>query len=191
MRLFVAVEIAPSVIEVAQALVGELGARAQSLAPQARITWIPPQLMHLTVRFIGEAGASDLHLVTGALAAPIPVPPIPLTLSGVGAFPARGSPRVIWGAITAGAAELTEVERELSARLRRIGVGPDDRAFTPHLTLARVREPADLRTEALLEGFETRPLGTSRVDAITLFESRLSAKGPTYVPIHRTPLRAG
>ena len=98
---------------------------------------------------------------------------------------------MIWGAITAGAAELTEVERELSARLRRIGVGPDDRAFTPHLTLARVREPADLRTEALLAGFETRPLGTSRVDAITLFESRLSAKGPTYVPIHRTPLRAG
>ena len=88
MRLFVAIEIAPPVIEAAQALVGELGTRAQSLAPQARITWIPPQLMHLTVRFIGEAGASDLHLVTGALAAPIPVPPIPLTLSG--RFPPGG-----------------------------------------------------------------------------------------------------
>lgn len=191
MRLFVAVEIELPVVQAAQVVVTELRARAQVLAPRARITWIPPQLMHITMRFIGEAGASDLHLVTDALAPPVPVPPITLTLSGVGAFPGTGSPTVIWGALTVGAAELSAVEREISARLRRIGVGPDERAFTPHLTLARVRDAVDLRSETLLTGFEATPLGTSRVDAITLFESRLSAKGPTYAAIQRTPLRAG
>ena len=65
------------------------------------------------------------------------------------------------------------------------------RPYSPHLTLARVREAAGLRSASLLDGLEDRSLGTTRIDAITLFQSRLSPKGPTYVPLLRTSLRAG
>ena len=73
------------------------------------------------------------------------------------------------------------IERELTARLSTIGIPPEDRPYNPHLTLARVREPAGLRAAALLDGLQTHAFGHSTIDAITLFESRLSPKGPTYV----------
>jgi 2'-5' RNA ligase len=67
-------------------------------------------------------------------------------------------------------------------------VAPEDRPYRPHVTLARVKEPAGLRTAPLLEGVREHEFGVRRVDAITLFESRLSPRGPTYMPLHRTPL---
>jgi 2'-5' RNA ligase len=68
-------------------------------------------------------------------------------------------------------------------------VAPEDRPYNPHLTLARVREAVGLRAAPLLDGVSEVVLGVTQVDAITLFESRLSPQGPTYVALHRTALR--
>jgi 2'-5' RNA ligase len=191
MRLFVAAEIEPPVVAAAQALVTRLRDRVQVLAPGARVTWIPAALMHLTIRFIGNVAAPELAALTAALTPAMPLAPFALDVAGVGAFPPRGTPRVVWAGIAAGLDELCRIEVEVSARLQQIGVPPDDRVFSPHLTLGRVRDAAGLKAPALLAGIDATPLGTSRVEAITLFESRLSPNGPTYVPLHRTPLRAG
>jgi RNA 2',3'-cyclic 3'-phosphodiesterase len=189
-RLFVAVEIDAAVVAAAQTVTAQLRERAEAAAPQARITWIPANLMHLTIRFIGNVADQEVARLVDALTARLPIHPFSLEVSGLGAFPPRGAPRVLWAGITAGTDELVRTEVETSARLQQLGIPPDDRVFSPHLTLARVREPGGLKTSALLAGLERTPLGTSRVDAITLFESRLSPKGPTYVPLHRTALRA-
>lgn len=177
-----------AVVAAAQQVVERLRERVASQAPAARITWIPPELMHLTVRFIGQTSPAQAESVAAALGAPLPAPPFALEAAGIGAFSDRGVPRVVWGGLLRGAAELRRVERLVSERLAAIGIPPDDREFTPHLTLGRVRDGAGLRTSALLAGLGEVPLGTGTVDAITLFESRLSPHGPTYVPVCRTPL---
>ena len=94
---------------------------------------------------------------------------------------------MIWAGLSDGRNELLELERVVSQRLETL-VPAEERAYSPHLTLARVKEPAGLSRLALLEGLGARRFGTVHVDAITLFESRLSPKGPTYVALQRTAL---
>jgi 2'-5' RNA ligase len=111
-----------------------------------------------------------------------------LAVAGAGTFPTGGAPRVIWAGVSKGRDRMDAIEREVSARLAGVGVQPEDRPYSPHLTLARVRDAGGLRADTLLERHRAVELGATRVEAITLFESRLSPKGPTYVPLCRTPL---
>jgi 2'-5' RNA ligase len=187
-RLFVGVEVGPEVADAFAAVSGELRTRAASLAPRARITWVAPDRAHVTVRFIGHVDDVTAQAVRAALAPPIAVPPFDLTVCGVGAFPPSGAPRVVWAGLTEGGEGLSALEQEVSRRLDACGIPREERAYRPHLTLARVKEAGGLRARTLLEGFADRAFATTHVDAITLFESRLSPKGPTYVPLQQTAL---
>ena len=188
MRLFVAIEMNRSVEDAAREVIDDLRDRASRLAPRARITWAAPERLHVTVRFIGEADEARAQAIRSALGATIDAPVFDVTVEGVGAFPPKGAPRVFWAGLTDGRDGLLDVERAVSQRLETL-VPAEDRPYAPHLTLARVKEPAGLAQAALLEGLATRQFGRVHVDAITLFESRLSPKGPTYVPLQRTALR--
>ena len=191
MRLFVAVEIDPALARELARVADDLRRRIEARAPRARLTWVTPDRLHFTVRFIGEVAEDRVPSIAAALAAPLPVAPFDLTMAGLGAFPPKGPPRALWAGITGGTAEMSGLEREVSGRLASCGIDADAREYSPHLTLARVREAAGLRAREALDGAPPGPFGSTRVDAITLFESRLSPKGPTYVPLQRTPLRAG
>lgn len=187
MRLFVAIEIGEALATRAAKLSRELQRRADAEAPGAKITWVPADRLHLTVRFIGEVAEGQATAIGVALGAPVEVEPFNLTLCGAGTFPSRGTPRVIWVGVTDGCEGLLAVEREVTARLTPLGVPAEERAYNPHLTLARVREAAGLRAASLLDGLTDRRLGTVRIDAITLFQSRLSPRGPSYTPLLRVP----
>jgi 2'-5' RNA ligase len=188
MRLFVAVEIGDALSARAAELSRELQRRAADAAPRAKVTWVPADRLHLTVRFIGEIDDARAQTVCEALKPALPVSAFDLTLHGAGAFPKGGSPRVLWVGVTAGREPLLAIEGEVTSRLTPLGIEEEARAFSPHLTLARVREPAGLRTARLLDGLTEREVGTARIDAITLFQSTLSPKGPTYTPLLRSPL---
>ena len=188
MRLFVAVELSPDAAAAALDLLEVLRARASRLAPHSRISWVAPDRLHVTIRFIGHVDDDKAPAIAEALVPAIGIEPFDLTIAGVAVFPSKGPPRVIWAGLSSGEDRLGAIERVVSDRLAALGVAPEDRAFTPHLTLARVREAGGLRSPALLEGLDQTALGSTRVDAITLFESRLSPKGPTYQAIHRTQL---
>ena len=144
----------------------------------------------MTVRFIGHVDDDKVAAIRAALAPPLDVDPFDLTIATVGAFPPRGAPRVVWAGIAGGRESLVSIERAVSARLTGAGILPEARPFNPHLTLARVRDAAGLRSAALIGDVRDVTIGTTRVDAITLFESRLSPKGPTYVALQRTAVRA-
>jgi 2'-5' RNA ligase len=189
-RLFVAVEIGETLSARVATLSTELQKRARDTAWRAKITWIPADRMHLTVRFIGEVDDTRGAAIRETLNTPLSVSAFDLTLAGAGAFPKGGAPRVLWVGVTRGREELLNVEREVSERLEASGVPPEERAYNPHLTLARVREPAGLRSVRLLDGLTDRHVGSVQVDAITLFQSKLSPKGPTYTPLLRIPLEA-
>ncbi len=186
--MFVAAEIGEVLAARAAELSRELQQRAAGVAPTAKITWIPAGRLHLTVRFIGEVDDVRAAAIREALEAPLGIPSFHLTLAGAGAFPKGGAPRVLWAGVATGRDELLLAEREITSRLASIGIPADQRAYSPHLTLARVREPAGLRSPRLLEGLTDTTLGTVRIDAITLFHSKLSPKGPTYMPLLRIPL---
>jgi 2'-5' RNA ligase len=185
MRLFIALELDEAVRAEAGRVVDVLRQRAASIAPRAHLTWVTSARMHLTVRFIGAADEEKLAAVRRALEPAFETPPFMLSVEGTGAFPPKGRPRVLWAGLDEGRGHLLALERELTARLSAIGIPPEDRPYNPHLTLARVRDPAGLRAAALLDGLQTHAFGQSTIDAITLFESRLSPKGPTYVALAR------
>jgi 2'-5' RNA ligase len=188
-RLFTAIELGDQVQMEAGTLLRELKHRADATSPRARVTWVAPERLHLTLRFIGEVDDSKGEQVIGALRQPIPEAPFVVRWEGLGAFPGRGAPRVLWVGVARGAEQLGQIESIVSARLEVLGIPREDRPYSPHLTLARVRDAAGLRTAKIFEGLPGR-LGETHVEAITLFQSTLSPKGPTYVTLERTPLRA-
>ena len=187
MRLFVAVDAGVAAAR-AGPLLDDLRQRAARLSPRARITWVAPSRLHLTVRFIGHADAARAAEIQAVMATPLETRAFELGFAGLGAFPPSGKPHVLWAGIAAGEADLQRIEREVSARLATVGIPPEDRAYRPHLTLARIREAAGLRAATLFAGLEQASLGAARCEAITLYESRLSSNGPTYLPLVRTPL---
>jgi 2'-5' RNA ligase len=186
-RLFVAVELPPPCVAVAGDVSDALRERVTRLAPNAQVTWVPPERMHLTLRFLGEVTADHAALIATGLSAPFDAKAFPVTLGGPGAFPSRGAPRVLWLGFSEGLTNLGMLERELSSRLAETGIPPEDRPYRPHLTLARVRDPRGLRLAPLFEGVDV-PAASGVIDAVTLFESRLSPKGSRYTALHRTPL---
>jgi 2'-5' RNA ligase len=187
-RLFVAVEIGETLARRAAKLTEELERRATVAAKRAKVTWIPADRMHLTIRFLGEVDDGQASMVREVFEEPLAVMPFSLTLCGAGTFPKSGTPRVVWLGVTQGREQLLEVEREITARLTPLGIPEEDRAYSPHLTVARVRDPAGLKSARLLDGLTDRRIGTTHIDAITLFQSKLSPKGPTYTPLLHTRL---
>jgi len=190
MRLFIAVELPPAALAAATMASQALRVRVAQDAARARLTWVTPDRMHITVRFIGDADPDQGQAIIAALAAPLDAACFSLTLKGAGAFPDRGAPRALWLALDGSAAAAVRVvEEKVSARLAAAGIPRESRPFSPHLTLARVRDPGGLR-RSIVQGVAAPAHPGERVEAITLFESRLSPKGPTYTALQRTPLRS-
>lgn len=183
MRLFVAVH-----------LPTELTDRAAALLPAAlpALKRVRPELMHLTLAFLGWTPDERLDAVNeAARAAAAGHRAFDLTLSGAGRFPASGRPRVVWLGIGDGAGALAALADSVTAQLRERQLTFDDRPFAPHLTLARVRDEAsgpEARTVAA--GIETIvvPELRARIDRIAVVESVLSPKGPRYTDRLAVPL---
>jgi 2'-5' RNA ligase len=109
-----------------------------------------------------------------------------LTFEGLGCFPARGSPRVLWLGVGDGVAELRRLQKGLE---RALGVSPGhEESFTPHLTLARFRDRVPRAKLAQIADIRAYA-GPSRIDRVTLYESRLSPTGPAYLPLAHAPLK--
>lgn len=190
MRLFVAVPIGAAVLERIAECVGELRRRVETGAPRARISWVAAEQLHVTLRFIGEVDDTEAQGIVSSLAPVLRIEPFEVAFLGVGTFPPRGAPRVFWAGIGSGAEQLMTIEREVTTRLAACRILPEKREYRPHVTLARVREPAGLRARDVLDGLTERSFGGSTVDTITLFQSRLSPRGSVYVPLQSTELRS-
>ena len=186
MRLFVAVRLSEDVLSTVEKVAGNLRRR---IPPRVRASWIPPEKMHLTVRFIGHVDDSRVPVVTDALAPPLRVQPFEVALDGCGAFPRSGPPRVFWIGLSAGLDGLQALHDEFNRRLSPLGFAPEDRPFKAHLTLARIKDaPRDAARAARdILGSLDVPQARSRIDHATVFQSSLSPKGSTYRPLLHIP----
>jgi 2'-5' RNA ligase len=186
-RLFVGIDVGPDVRREAARAIDELKRRVDRVAPRARVSWVRPERLHITVRFIGHVDQPVAARIGAALASPLAVPPFDLVIATTGSFPPRRPPRVLWAGIAAGVDPLRAVEREVAARLDPLVPSDENRPYSPHLTLARIKEPGGMRAADVFEGLEDAVFGVARVGAVTLFESRMSAE-PAYVALGRTSL---
>ena len=191
MRLFVAAEPSEPVRAAAAAAAERL---RQALARQHMergIRWVPVENLHLTVWFLGEVSEPRASAVLSALQPPLPVRAFNLHLGGLGAFPPSGPPRVFWMGVLDGREALGQLHDEVGARLAPWGFAGEGRAYSAHLTLARVKEPpaaaARQAIRQLLRDADA-DAGSCRIDALTVFRSRTSPRGSTYESLLRVPL---
>ena len=122
MRLFIAIELGESVQNVAGTLIDLLRHRAAREAPHSKVTWVEPGRMHLTLRFIGEIDSAQAERILSVLRDPIDIAPFTVRWEGLGSFPRKGPPRVLWVGVAAGADRLTDLESAVSGRLVTLGI---------------------------------------------------------------------
>ena len=187
MRLFVALDVDDTIRQRAAALIDALSVRLGSDA--ARIGWVPPDRMHLTLLFIGHVDANTATDIQGRLSAPYGRDPFGLLFGGLGLFPPKGQPRVVWVGIESGGAEVQQLHLDTVRRLEGVPFRRESRLFSAHLTLGRFREAGPARMRRELLAVPPPEIGRCTIDAVTLYESRLSSRGPTYIPLMRSPLQ--
>ncbi len=177
-RCFVAAEV-PDAVASAAASVQECLRRSG-----VRARWVPRTHFHLTLRFLGEQPARripDLEAAMGEAARR--VEPFPLAAEGIGVFPGRGAPRVLWLGLSGAVDALGRLQRILEGTLEeRLGIAGEGRPFHGHLTLARFKDRVSRRRiEEAASACRPPAPEPFRVDRLCLFESRLSPRGARYV----------
>ena len=138
MRLFVAIDI-PAAVRSA------LESFQRMLKPTAKLSWTPVANLHVTTKFIGEWPEARLDEMKNALAR-IPAPgSFEIHVKGTGWFPHARRPHVFWAGIEGGE-PLRALARDTEQAATALGVPVEDRAYSPHLTLAHIREAVPLLT---------------------------------------------
>jgi 2'-5' RNA ligase len=136
--------------------------------------------IHLTLKFLGDVDETQLERVKTVVSS-MDLNPFNLSMKGIGVFPNLRRPRTVWVAVTGGVSEITEIYRRLEDVLERLGFQREKRSFSPHVTIARVRDGRN--RDQLAEGIhEMRDLtfGSFKVERIVLKKSVLTPRGPIY-----------
>jgi len=164
-RLFIAVDLPETIREnLASMSFGMPGAK-----------WVASEQLHLTVRFIGEVDGALFRDIKDILDG-VSFAPFSLQLKGVGFFPPRGAPRVLWVGLEK-SEPLQVLKKKIDLALFRVGVETDGRKFSPHITLARLKNSPVQKIANFLAGnglFSQEPF---QVDDFKLYSSILSPKG--------------
>jgi 2'-5' RNA ligase len=172
-----------------QDVVAALTRLIEQLRPAARIHWSPAANLHITTKFIGEWPAERLDELNIALQKMAAREPIPIEVRGLGFFPNPHSPRVFWAAVHAGP-ELATLAQLTDQTLHALGVPAETRPFSPHLTLARIKEPVPL--QALRQTIASLPstdFGAFTADRFHLYLSQLNPKGSVYTRLSEYAFR--
>lgn len=184
MRLFVAVD--PP-----EPLRSALGAEIEGLrrlAPGAK--WVRPESIHVTLAFLGATDDEKVPAISQALERVGRAHrPLVLEARGGGAFGGKRKPRVLWVGLEGDLEPLAMLQKAVEEALVPLGYQPEERAFRPHLTLARARDPrGDPALAPCAEELQTASLGSFPVEELILYRSDLSPKGAVYTPVARAPL---
>jgi 2'-5' RNA ligase len=186
MRLFVAADLPDAVRE---AVAAEQKRIASSLRGGAgALKWTKPEHSHLTLVFLGDVADLRVPDVVEAVNRDVELAPFDVTLESIGVFPPRGAPRVLWIGIGRGADALADLQRAIADRMAALGLPLEQRPFHAHLTLARWRESRLADRARAMRAAPREVVARARVDGATLYQSRLSPAGSTYVPLARANL---
>jgi len=188
LRAFIAVEI-PSELREA---IGTARAPLQK-GVGSIVRWVPVQNMHLTLKFLGDVSPANVEMISEMLRAEVDLfHCFEMRLSGLGSFPSLKRPRVIYIGIQA-PATLEALQRGIESASRRLGYESEERGFSPHLTIGRVKQNVTATEQQTIRRAleETRIdlLGTARVDSVHLYKSDLKPTGSEYARLYSAPLK--
>lgn len=179
-RTFLALPLEPDV----RARLGQ--AQRQLNLPGAKIKWMAPENLHLTVRFLGELDDARLaEACRAAQQAAADCDGFDFDVAGISAQPAQGPLRMFWAGVIEPAGRLMALREAVDEALGPIGK-PDHRPFRPHVTLGRVKKPGDreaLRAAAAERAAE--PFGPNEAAELHVMTSILTPGGPVYTPAAR------
>lgn len=173
MRLFTAIELTPEILLRLERLLS-------ALRREALIKWSPLDNLHVTTKFIGEWPESKLEELHNVLAAVAPRESFTLELSELGWFPNDRLPRVLWLGVHGNDA-LHRLAQETDRRLEPLGIKPEERRFSPHLTLARIKNPVPLgRLRQKVQELQPAAIGSVTVSHFSLFRSDPGSNASIY-----------
>ena len=154
----------------------------------ADIKWVAPENLHFTLMFLGSTTDVLLPKIRESLAAVVSsYEPFYITIYGMGAFPNKKYPRVIWAGVH-DADGTKNLQEGIGRAMALLGFKREEREFNPHLTLGRVRSRKGLiMLVKELEAFEEKEFGIVPVDRILLMKSELTPKGPEYTCVYDIP----
>ena len=164
------------------------------LGRQSWVKWVDPYGVHLTLKFLGNIAIDRTGEITKAIeAAAQGMSPFRLEIKGIGVFPNLRRVQVAWVGISGEVDKLGQLQQRIESNLARLGFTPESRPFTPHLTLARLRDQASSderqRFGQLIADTRFEAVHPIEVDAINLMKSQLTREGAIYDPISSTGLR--
>ncbi|MBM4388461.1 MAG: RNA 2',3'-cyclic phosphodiesterase [Deltaproteobacteria bacterium] len=182
-RTFLAVPISEEVKQVIEGL----SIRLKAMLPDVR--FVKKENLHITLRFLGEIEQDRINELKKALINPVcGFGRFKIFMAQIGAFPHIKRPKIVWIGVKDPDQKLRELYNSVDSALTGLGLPPEERSFTAHLTLGRIKEGRKLNDlDRVLEPYFGRAFGESIVDRVTFFKSELMPDGPIYTPLMEFP----
>ncbi len=175
-RAFLAIDLPSAVKE-------EIGKIQERLkVPVNGIRWVKPEGIHLTLKFFGDISQEEIAAISPVVEkAAAGIRPLSLSVGNLGVFPGVSRPRVLWIGMNGDLAVLSALQQEIETGLASRGFKKEERTFTPHLTLGRIRSPREVSgLDKALAKREDYQAGRFTAEGLTLFKSDLTREGAIY-----------
>ena len=158
--------------------------------PEATASWSQPESIHLTLKFFGNVDQAKVPAISNALTRAVEdFSAIKISVGGTGVFPRPSRPQVLWIGIDDASGALAQLQERVETECAREGFPKEDRAFHPHLTIARIRKPQNSNQLAEAHLRTDFPAIDLVFNEVVLFRSELSPKGSRYTPLSRHRLQ--
>jgi 2'-5' RNA ligase len=188
-RLFIAIELPSSVL----AQLAEIQEHLNKRTPPGTVRWVNPDGIHLTLKFLGDVSVTKRDSLEKALLKAVEGhKPFTLSTGSLGCFPNANRPRVAWISLQNQVEALTALRDAVERLIAPLGYPTEDRPFSPHLTLGRVKREASRnniqRLGELITTSPTPPAQRWQVTSVSLIRSELRPTGAVYTPLFHAPL---
>jgi 2'-5' RNA ligase len=183
MRTFIAIELPEEIKKQIEKL------QAPLKRTRAYVSWVKPGNIHVTLKFLGEVPEEKIDDVFSATERAVEgIGSFGMSLKGTGGFPNLRRPRVIWIGTGSGAEELSRLAERMEQEMEKIGFPKENRKFSPHFTIGRVKSPRNI--EELAGKVESAEFQTEeiRVTEVVVMRSQLNPAGAIYTPLKKVPL---
>lgn len=184
-RAFIAVRLPDPVIQWLS------GIQHQLKQSRIKASWPKPKTLHLTLKFLGDIRSDQVDAIQACMNNAInDLPPFFLHSNGLGCFPSVKRARVLWAGVGGQTDVLESVVRQLDQNLNKaIGMKRDKKRFSPHLTLARIKQPlSPKKVIHLMQDFKNEKSEAFKVESIKLYKSTLTSSGAIHEKLFSTKI---